>query len=98
MLELAGLLSRKLLVTPGQEGFEGKLVEDTVIWFLRLPLVDVTRGQRSASPAVVLAWRQGRPDDDGLHQEFYIDIDNGDGRISAVRLVQRCETDHIAYF
>lgn len=98
MLDLAGLLSRKLLVTPGQEGFEGKLVEDTVILASALT---VSRNLREVS-----AWPQLLPHvrdvrltyDDGLHQEFYMDMANGAGHVAAVRFVRRCEIDHIAYF
>src|ERR1700722_1730309 len=72
VLDLAGLLSRKLLITPAQEHFEGRLVEDTVI---SVPIEAVTQALMD-----VAAWprRLSHIDearvtyDDGLHQEFTI--------------------------
>jgi hypothetical protein len=98
MLDLAGLLSRKLLVTPGQENFEAKLVEDIAILappdVVRKALLDVT------------AWPDLLPFvhdvrliyDDGLFQEFEAELDGGNGNTVSVRSVRRCEPDHISYF
>ncbi len=98
LLELAGLLSRKLLVTPAQEGFEGKLVEDIVIASsadnVRQVLLDVNTWPHRLSYVHDARLTY----DDGLYQEFSMDVDGGHGRSASVRSVRRCESDHIAYF
>jgi hypothetical protein len=98
VLELAGLLSRKLLATPGQQHFEGKLVEDTVIM---APASRVAQRLHEVS-----FWPRFLPNvrsvsvtyDDGVYQEFVLDLDDSHRGSTGVRLVRRCEPDHIAYF
>lgn len=98
ILELAGLLSRKLLATPGQQNFEVRLIEDTVISapteMVRQLLLDV-----NAWPRLLPYVHDVRLNyDDGLYQEFAMDLEGGNGSSVSVRSVQRCESDHIAYF
>ena len=98
LLELAGLVARKLLATPPQASFEGKLIEDIVIAApaetVRHALLDVV-----AWPGRLSYVRDARLTyDDGMHQEFAMDLDDGLGRTVSIRSVRRCEADHIAYF
>src|SRR5271165_659370 len=98
ILELAGLLSRKLLTTPGPNGCDGRLQEDIVI---NTPAENVRR-----SLLDVEGWSRVLPDvrhvqityDDGLHQEFTMDVRGRDGEFLPVRCMQRSELDRITYF
>jgi hypothetical protein len=98
VLEFAGLLSRKMIVTPGQENFEDKLVEDTVIpvpaEIVGQSLLDV-----SLWPCLLSNVRDFRLTyDDGLHQELTMNKDAGNGNLVSVRVVRRCEPNHVSYF
>jgi ribosome-associated toxin RatA of RatAB toxin-antitoxin module len=98
ILELAGLLSRKLLTTPKQHGFDGRLQEDIVIGAsaetIRRCVLDV-----EAWPRLLPYVRHVRVTyDDGLYQEFTMDVAGRDGEFLPVRSVQRSELHRITYF
>jgi hypothetical protein len=98
MLELAGLLSRKKLVTPERQNFDGKLIEDIVI-----PVPEATV---AAALRDVAAWPHRLPQvrdirliyNDWIYQEFVLELAAGNAEPRRVRIVQRCESGHIAYF
>jgi hypothetical protein len=98
MLGLAGLLSRKLLITPGQQHFEGKLIEDTVI-AAPAALVSQRLLEVGAWPRLLPTIRDVRISyDDGVYQEVVLDLEESRRGSAGMRLVRRCEPDHIAYF
>jgi hypothetical protein len=98
VLEFAGLLSRKTLALPGIDNFQGKLVEDAVIF--------AVPEQVSGLLLNVDAWPAFMPHvrnvsttyDDGTYQEFTMDIGAAAGNTVPIRSVRRSEPGHIAYF
>jgi hypothetical protein len=98
VLEFAGLLSRKLLVTPGKQHFEDRLVEDLAISSSTKIVGQSLRDMR-VWPRLLPGVHSFRLTyDDGLHQELAMDMDAGNGNPASVRLVLRCEPDHISFF
>jgi hypothetical protein len=98
ILDLAGLLSRKLLTKPGPVTCDGGLQEDIVIRAssetVRRSLLDV-----EAWPLVLAHVRYVRVTyDDGIHKEFTMDVRGRDGKFMPVRSVHRIEPCRIAYF
>src|SRR5208337_86545 len=98
VLGLAGLLSRKLLTTPGPNGCDGRLQEDIVI--------NTSAENVRRSLLDVKGWSRVLPDvrhveimyDDGLHLEFTMDVRGRDGDFLPVRCMQSSELDRITYF
>jgi hypothetical protein len=98
ILELAGLLARKRLTTPEQDGFDGRLQEDIAIGAsaetIRRALLDV-----EIWPHLVPYVRHVRVTyDDGLYQEFTMDVAGRDGEFLPIRCVRRSELNRITYF
>ena len=97
-LELAGLLSRKLLITPDKRGFDGKLAEDIVIL---ASFETVSEALRDAT-----AWPGLMPNaraiqilyENSPHQEFVMVLDAGYHKPASLRFVRRCDEGHIACF
>jgi hypothetical protein len=98
VLEFAGLLSRKSMALPGIDNFEGKLVEDAVI-FAAPELVSGVLRNIEAWPGLMPHVRNVKTTyDDGTYQEFTMDIEGVRGKFVPVRSVRRSEPGHIAYF
>ena len=98
VLEFAGLLSRKSMALPGIDNFEGKLVEDAVI-FATPELVSGVLLDIGAWPSLMPHVRNVKTTyDDGTYHEFTMDVEGVRGRFVPVRSVRRREPGHIAYF
>jgi hypothetical protein len=98
VLEFAGLLSRKSMTLPGIDHFEGKLVEDVVI-FAMPELVSGVLLDVDAWPGLMPHVRNvSTTYDDGTYQEFTMDIRGVRGNFMPVRSVHRSEPGHVAYF
>jgi hypothetical protein len=95
---LAALISRKQLPIPTPSAFDGILIEDVTI---AAPRHVVYQGLFD-----VATWPQKLPHvtgieivyDDGVYQQFIMDVDGADGRRISVRSVRRCMEDRITFF
>ena len=97
VLDLTTVISRKLAPAP-IGSFDFSLSEDTVI---RVPSGDVYKGLYEVDTwplKLPHVRRIEKSYDDGLFQEFDMEVDGANGGIISVRSVRRCEPARILFF